>query len=141
MTRYVLHAGRSIPNVATHGGQRLEAGEVYAIEPFTVPPEAAGEVTDGPPSNIYLFEKKRSVRGLAKEMLRHIQKEYRTLPFASRWVLRRFPGPEGMAAFDELLRSRCISGYPQLIERTQGMVAQAEHTVIVTGDGCEVTTA
>jgi methionyl aminopeptidase len=141
MTRYVLHAGRSIPNVATHGGQRLEAGEVYAIEPFTVPPEAAGEVTDGPPSNIYLFEKKHSVRGLAKDMLRHIQKEYRTLPFASRWILRRFPGPEGMAAFEGLLRSRCISGYPQLIERTRGMVAQAEHTVIVTGDGCEVTTA
>jgi len=33
-----------------------------------------------------------------------------------------------------------ITPYPVLRDRDKGMVAQAEHTVIVTKDGCEITT-
>ncbi|RLG96764.1 type II methionyl aminopeptidase, partial [Candidatus Bathyarchaeota archaeon] len=43
--------------------------------------------------------------------------------------------------FKELLKSKVITSYPQLLERTRAVVAQAEHSVIVTEDGCEVTTA
>ena len=142
VARYVVHAGDVIPNVPSINGNRLKEGDVYAVEPFTTLPDAAGEVRDGPSGSIYLFQKKRSVSGeAAKEMLRLIQSDYRSLPFASRWVLNRFPGSEGRAAFDELVRSKCLYAYPQLIERTGKPVAQAEHTVIVTRDGCEVTTS
>ena len=141
LARYVVHAGLSIPNVDGHDKHVIHEGDVYAIEPFAVPPSADGLVTDGPPSNIYRMLKKRNVKGTAKKMMQYIQKEYRTLPFASRWVIRRFNTPAGSAAFQELLRSKVIMSYPQLIERTRAKVAQAEHSVIVTGDGCEVTTA
>jgi len=142
VARYIVHSGKVVPNVASINGRRLEKGEVYAIEPFTTLPDAAGEVVDGPLGHIYLFKKKRSVGGeVARRMLKHIQSEYRTLPFAARWVLGRFPGSEGRDAFSELLRSRCLYAYPQLVERSRRPVAQAEHTVIVTEDGCEVTTA
>lgn len=141
LARYVVHAGKSIPNIS--GGDRhiIQEGDVYAIEPFSVPLNAEGMVRDGPPSNIYRVLKKRNMKGTAKNMFKHIQSEYRTLPFASRWVLRKFPGINGETAFKELLDSKCIMSYPQLIERTRAKVAQAEHTVIVTDDGCEVTTA
>jgi len=138
LARYVVHAGKSIPNVPTPDHNVLEEGEVYAVEPFAVPLGARGRVVDGPPSNIYRFEKKRKVSAGARGMLRFIQGEYRSLPFASRWVLTRFPG--GERAFQELVRSRCVSGYPQLIEASRAKVAQAEHTMVVTGDGCLVTT-
>jgi methionyl aminopeptidase len=142
MARYLVHAGQSIPNISAGDGHALREGDVYAIEPFSVPRNAEGLVTDGPPSNIYLFKKKRRLDGeAAKRMLRLIQSEYRTMPFASRWVLRRFPGPEGEEAFSELLRSKCLYSYPQLVEKSRAPVAQAEHTVIVTGDGCLITTA
>lgn len=141
MSRYMVHAGKSIPNVSSMPGDMIQEGEVYAVEPFSVPPNAAGVVTDGPPSNIYIFQKKRSVKGLAKRMVKFIQSQYRTMPFASRWVLRKYPGSEGAEAFSELLRSRCLYAYPQLVERSQAPVAQAEHTMIVTEDGCVVTTA
>ena len=141
LARYVVHAGASIPNVAGSDHHLLREGDVYAIEPFAVPNDADGLVTDGPPSNIYRVLKKRSLRGTAKRMMKHIQEEHRTLPFASRWVLRRFPGQEGASAFKELLDSKCIMSYPQLVERTRAMVAQAEHSVILTDGGCEVTTA
>lgn len=141
LARYIVHAGVSIPNVAGRDNHLLSEGEVYAIEPFAVPSNADGLVADGPPSNIYRMLKKRSLKGAAKEMLKHIQEEHRTLPFASRWVLRRYPGPEGVKAFNELLDSKCIMSYPQLVERSRAMVAQAEHSVILTEGGCEVTTA
>jgi len=141
MARYVVHAGQSIPNVPDSNGHTLREGEVYAIEPFSVPPTASGMITDGPPGHIYLFKKKRRVRSeAAKRMLKVIQSEYRTLPFASRWIQGKFPGQEGVEAFSELLRSKCVYSYPQLVERSRAPVAQAEHTVIVAEDGCTVTT-
>jgi methionyl aminopeptidase len=142
MARYVVHAGQSIPNVSSSNGYTLREGEVYAIEPFSVPPTASGMITDGPTGHIYLFKKKRRVRSeTAKRMLKVIQSEYRTLPFASRWIQGRFQGQVGVEAFSELLRSRCIYSYPQLVEKSRAPVAQAEHTVIVTEDGCTVTTS
>jgi methionyl aminopeptidase len=141
LSRYIVHAGRSIPNVAGYDLHRLEENEVYAIEPFSVLSNATGEVRDGPPSNIYRFERKRNLEGVPKQMLAFIQQEYRTLPFAGRWVLKTFPGAAGEEAFADLLNSRCIMGYPQLVEKSGGVVAQAEHTVIVQKDGCLVTTS
>ena len=141
LARYVVHAGQSIPNVDGLDKHLIYEGDVYAIEPFAVPTNADGKVMDGPPSNIYRMLKKRNVKGTAKKMMQYIQKEHRTLPFASRWVMRKFNTPKGAAAFQELLNSKCIMSYPQLIERTRAKVAQAEHSVIVTDDGCEVTTA
>lgn len=142
MARFVVHAGQSIPNISGTNGHTLKEGDVYAIEPFAVPPDAAGVVIDGPPGHIYVFRKKRKVGGeLAKRMMKHIQSKYRTLPFASRWILREFPGPSGEDAFSQLVTSKSVYSYPQLVERSRAPVAQAEHTVIVTDDGCIVTTA
>lgn len=141
LARYVVHAGKSIPNVSTTESHVLQEGDVYAIEPFTTPMSADGSVRDGPVGHIYVYRKKARVGEAAKSMLKYIQSEYRSLPFASRWVVRRFPGQEGAEAFQELVRARCLYSYPQLVERKKGPVAQAEHTVIVTSDGCVVTTA
>lgn len=138
MSRYILHSGKSIPNIGGVGNHRLEVGEVYAIEPFAVPLNAYGIVQDGSPSNIYRFVKKRNISLSAKEVLNHVQKEYKTLPFASRWVQSKFP--DSVNSFMELLKKKCLMSYPQLIERSGAIVAQAEHTVIVRRDGCEVTT-
>jgi methionyl aminopeptidase len=142
LSRYLVHTpGFSIPNVNGHSRHEIREGDVYAIEPFAVPKSADGLVIDGPPSNIYKFVKKRNVKGKAKTMMKYIQGEYKSLPFASRWVHRKFKGPDGVAAFNELLKTKTIMSYPQLLEKTRAQVAQAEHTVVITEDGCEVTTA
>src|SRR5881227_1789270 len=48
--RYLLHAGKSVPNIA-HGHDFLEAGEVVAIEPFAS--SGAGQVDGRRTGNIY----------------------------------------------------------------------------------------
>jgi methionine aminopeptidase len=39
-----------------------------------------------------------------------------------------------------LLASKALSGYPVFVEASKKPVAQAEHTVLIKEDGCEVLT-
>src|SRR5208337_3585793 len=85
--RYLIHAGLSIPNVAQVSLAKVKAGEVYAIEPFVTLPEAVGRVEDGPQTTIYRLLKTKSVKNeSAKKLLKHIESNFRTLPFAERWL-------------------------------------------------------
>jgi methionine aminopeptidase len=43
-------------------------------------------------------------------------------------------------AFAELRRSKAVMGYPVFIEVSRKTVTQAEHTLLMTEDGCEVLT-
>jgi methionine aminopeptidase len=44
------------------------------------------------------------------------------------------------AAFKELFSSKAIMGYPVFVEASKKPVAQAEHTVLIKENGCEVLT-
>ncbi|MCC7567916.1 MAG: type II methionyl aminopeptidase, partial [Methanoregulaceae archaeon] len=60
----------------------------------------------------------------------------RGLPFARRWL----PVEKTDIALSALLRNHLIRGYPVLADLPGSRVSQHEHTLIVTADGCEVTT-
>jgi methionyl aminopeptidase len=140
--RYLIHAGLSIPNVSeTVSLAKVKAGEVYAIEPFVTLPEAVGRVDDSPQSTIYRLLKAKSVKTeSAKKLLKHIEANFRTLPFAERWLIGVVPTEQHTAAFKELLSSKAIMKYPVFVEVSRKPVAQAEHTVLLTEDSCEVLT-
>jgi methionyl aminopeptidase len=139
--RYLIHAGTSIPNVAQFSTTKLRTGEVYAIEPFVTVPEAVGRVDDSPQVTIYRLLKAKSVKGeAAKRLLKHIETNFRTLPFAERWLIGVVAAEQNKNAFRELLASKSIMGYPVFVEVSRKPVAQAEHTVLMKDDGCEVLT-
>ena len=139
--RYLIHAGTSIPNVAQVSLTKVKAGEVYAIEPFVTLPEAVGRVDDSPQTTIYRLLKAKSVKNeYATKLLKHIEANFRTLPFAERWLIGLVPKEQHKAAFKELLASKAIMSYPVFVEVSKKPVAQAEHTVLLKVDGCEVLT-
>jgi methionyl aminopeptidase len=139
--RYLIHAGTSIPNVSGYSPSKVRAGEVYAIEPFVTQPDAIGRVDDGPQMTIFRFLKAKSVKSdAAKKMLKHIETNFRTLPFAERWLIGVVPGDQHKAAFKELYASKAVMGYPIFVEASRKPVAQAEHTLLVKENGCEVLT-
>ena len=71
----------------------------------------------------------------------HVLKNYGTLPFAERWIRKNFQSKLLVsAALRELLQNHFIRGYPVLREAGRGLVSQAENTVRVTADGCEILT-
>lgn len=137
LRQYELHAGITIPNNDT--GQNIALGEgAYAIEPFAT--SGAGMVQDGRPSGIYVIERDGAVRdSFAREVLNYIADEYQTLPFCSRWVVKKF-GTRALIALKRLEEARILHQYPQLIEKQRKPVAQAEHTFILTEKETIVTT-
>ena len=139
--RYTIHAGKSVPNVSMMNGTKIEEGEVYAIEPFTTLSKAAGLVTNGSSAYIYRFVKPKGAASEdSKKILGFIQANFSTLPFASRWLTKEFDRETTKRALYDLIRHRCVSAYPVLVEQTNNPVAQSEHTVLVNRDGCTVLT-
>jgi methionyl aminopeptidase len=119
----------------------VKAGEVYAIEPFVTLPEAVGRVEDSPQTTIYRLLKAKSVKNeSAEKLLKYIESNFRTLPFAERWLTGVVPKEQHKTAFKELLASKAIMSYPVFVEVSKKPVAQAEHTVLLKDDGCEVLT-
>jgi len=139
--RYLVHAGTSLPNVSQLSFSKIKLGEIYAIEPFVTVPTAAGKVEDYEEITIFRFFRSRSVKNpYAKQLLRHIQENFRTLPFAQRWLQGVVPNVHFHEAFHELLSSKALMCYPVFIEASRKPVAQAEHTVLIVDDGCIVLT-
>jgi methionyl aminopeptidase len=140
--RYLIHAGTSIPNVAQPVSlTKVKVGEVYAIEPFVTLPDAVGRVDDSPQTTIYRLLKAKAVKTeSAKKLLKHIEANFRTLPFAERWLIGVVPKEQHGAAFKELLSSKAIMSYPVFVEASKKPVAQAEHTVLLNEESCEVLT-
>lgn len=140
--RYLVHAGTSIPNVPQiFSSSKIKLGCVYAIEPFVTFSDAVGKVEDGDESTIFRFVKSRSLKSLyAKQLLKYIEENFRTLPFAERWLNGVIPQESYCQAFQELLVSKSIMEYSVFVEVSRKPVAQAEHTVLVVKDGCVVLT-
>ncbi len=137
INRYNLHTGTNIPNHDSNQTSQIQEG-VYAIEPFTT--TGAGVVIDGKPSGIYHLENNNPVRDQqARQILEYIKEEYKTLPFAARWLHKKF-GSRAALALRYIENARILHHYPQLIEKARKKVAQAEHTIIITKDEKIITT-
>ena len=129
------HTEPNVPNRGVEQGVELEAGDVVAIEPFAT--DGGGKVNEGSHEEIYSLEREASVRNRqARAALEQIVEEFKTLPFARRWL----DTDRAEMALRRLARDDVVHGYPVLQEQEGCLVSQTEHTVIVTEDGCEVTT-
>jgi methionyl aminopeptidase len=134
---YVIHAGISIPNYDNNNINKLPIG-VYAIEPFATTGE--GKVYDGGLSGVYGLNEIKAVRGRdEREILSYIEKEYKTLPFSSRWIIKKF-GKRALIPLKFLEQQNIIRQYSHLIEKSKGKVAQSEHTIYFDGQKAEVLT-
>jgi len=139
--RYLIHAGTSIPNVMQVSFGKVKAGEIYAIEPFVTLPDAVGRVENSPQVTIFRLVKAKAVKNsYAKQLLTYIEENFRTLPFAERWLKGAVPQDKHREAFKELLKFKAVMGYPVFIEVSRKPVTQAEHTLLIKEDGCEVLT-
>ncbi len=135
--RYLLHAGKSVPNVP-HGHDVLQAGEVVAIEPFAS--SGAGQVDGRRTGNIYRVLRTHPVKKAELNgFLQILSNEFNILPFAERWAHRLDPRAPDL--LNGLVRIGAVMTYPALLDVGRGIVSQTEHTMIVGPKGAEVTTA
>jgi methionyl aminopeptidase len=134
LDQYVQHKAPTIPNIAINGGVVLEEGMVFAIEPFAT--TGSGHVNEKSRMEIYSQIAHKPVRiPSARAVIESIH-ERRGLPFARRWLKDK----KMDLALAGLVRSQVLTVYPVLSDIAGSLVSQHEHTMIVTEDGCIVTT-
>lgn len=139
LTQWNLHGGTLVPNVKTRHGDEIKEGDVYALEPFAT--DGFGKVIDDANAIIFKYLQDRPLRMKeARDILSYVKENYGSLPFAERWVSQLVPRFKLNHALRQLVYTKAFYAYHILKEKERGLVAQAEHTVIVKKDGCEVTT-
>ncbi len=130
--QYDLHAGLFVPNVPQGRGV-FEEGMIVAVEPFLS--TGRGRVEDGSVVTIFSLMRPRA-RGAARQLLDFIRSEYRGLPFAEKWIVRRF-GSAAKLQLYALVRSGAVYAYPELLEMPRSLVGQFETTFYVDTDGAQ----
>src|SRR3989338_1800125 len=126
LKEYKVHGELTIPNYDNVDNTSLKEGMIVAIEPFATTGE--GIVVEGKPSSIFRLEHKKPTRDAnARKAIEFIENEFKTLPFSK----RNLNIPMRYFVLNLLEKEGIIYQYPQLVERSKGLVSQAEHTVIV----------
>ncbi len=136
--RYVLHSGEVIPNFRDRMNfGSFKVGNVYAIEPFAT--TGVGYVENS--SKITIYSLKLNPKKLNKlsndiqTLFNTIYSERRALPFALRWYTNIYELELLTKIIKVLLSQGLAISYPVLVERTRGLVAQYEHTVLIGNNG------
>lgn len=126
--RYEVHAGLTIPNFDNGDKKKLEEGDIVAIEPFSTTGE--GIVVEGKNSEVYEAQKEGNIRAY-RDVLDYAAKEFRTLPFCKRYLIKKFGALKASLAVKQMLGNGLIKEFKILREKSKGKVAQAEHTLII----------
>jgi len=132
--QYIQHRDPTIPNIAINGGSVLEEGTAFAIEPFAT--TGSGRVGEKTRIEIYSQIAEKPVRIPSARAAMEKVRERHGLPFSRRWL----DDKKMVLALPGLVRSGILHGYPVLADIPGSLVSQHEHTLIVTADGCIVTT-
>ncbi len=136
--RYILHTGLFISNSKTNNTQKLKEGMIIAIEPFAT--DGLGYVRESDEVQIFsLINPNRNTR-IGREVLKYIINNYKNLPFAERWIIKKFGVFKARSSLYDLLKNEIIGEYPVLVEKPNSFVSQFEKTVLVTKDSCEILT-
>ena len=134
LAQYIQHVPPSIPNIPTDVGVELDVGQIIAIEPFAT--DGKGFVSEVGSAQIFSLLSNKPIRNSAARAVMKEIEQYRTLPFAKRWLKSKHMD----FAMLQLEKNGNLSSYPVLKEEKGMLVSQAEHTLIVEEDGCRVTT-
>lgn len=128
---YELHAGITIPNFDNGSTTKLEEGMAIAIEPFAT--NGIGKIIEAKESEIFRLIGERSVvrQQMARKIMMYVGETHQFLPFCKRWIAKEVGGFGIDMGMRELVRNGILHHYPVLKEEKNGMVSQAEHTILV----------
>lgn len=138
LDQHTVHSGISIPTYESGEKTQLEEGMHVAIEPFVT--DGDGFVKDEGKATVFMLNGDVKVRSPYARQIVDFVKERNGLPFTTRDITRKFSKGVFALGMRELINSSALGEYPPLAERTKGMVAQFEHSMIVTKEGALVYT-
>jgi methionyl aminopeptidase len=130
LEQYTQHGGLSIPNGHIPSKEEIKEGQVLGMEVFTTNGE--GLVKESSPTLIYMLIQPKPVRlNESRKIMQLVLEKFQTLPFARRWLKNVGSSAMLQLALKELVSKEVLREYPPLRERSNGLTAQAEETIIV----------
>lgn len=136
--RWTVHGKKQLPELGSQGGDIMEEGEIFAIEIFASTGE--GSIHNTPYSHIYELNPYAGRvplrRKASKQLLGFVNKNYKTLPFAERWLAKEFRMGVDFG-IHELVQQGKLQAHFVLAEKKGVFVAQSEETILVTEEGYE----
>ena len=136
--RWTVHGKKQLPELGTQGGDIMEEGDVFAVEIFA----STGNGSIHNTNYSYIYELNPYAgrvplrRKTSKQLLGHINKNYKTLPFAERWLAKDFR--IGVAfGLQELIQQGKLKVHYVLSEQKGAFVSQSEETIMITENGFE----
>lgn len=131
---YKIHTDPSIPNYDDGSNAIITPGMTFAIEPFAT--NGKGLIYESGTATIFSFIKEKTVSSKAAQTLLSQIKTFQGLPFALHDLVEISPFTQDtVLGIQELLHRHIIEEYRPLIEAKQGIVAQAENSILVDLDG------
>lgn len=135
--RWTVHGKKQLPELGSQGGDVMEVSEVFSIEIFA----STGEGSVHNTQYSYIYELNPYAgrvplrRKTSKQILGFINKSFKTLPFAERWLAKEFR--LGVAfGLQELVQQGKLQAHYVLAEKKGVYVAQSEETILITEEGC-----
>lgn len=126
--RYKIHGDKQVPFVKTRTNQRMEEGDVFAIETFGS--TGRGSIRDDVGVYGYGRNENVSTRGLhhasANSLLKLIDENFGTLVFSRRY-LERAGAKNYHLGMKSLVSSGIVEQYGPLVDIPGSYVAQFEH--------------
>ena len=131
---YNIHDSPSIPNYDNGDDTKLIKDQKIAIEPFAS--TGSGIVVEGKGSEVFGLQNIKNVRNMqARNIMKFVTENFKTLPFAKRHLLEKFNKFQIAVGVNNLVREGVLMEYHVLQEKDPSvLVSQAENTVIV-GEG------
>ncbi len=127
LEKYIPHFAPSIPNIENNLEFEIKDG-AFAIEPFAT--SGRGFVREYGRTDIFSLESVKPIRNPnARKIMKHIEEEYKTLPFAERWLQIGISKFSRDFALRELINNGNLRQYPVLKEKYP--VSQTEDSFII----------
>jgi methionyl aminopeptidase len=126
---YQVHSGISIPTYDNQNKTTLTEDQTIAIEPFVT--DGKGLIKEKGPATIFMITKPGSARTPYARKILEIVKPLNGFPFTTRWLTRKMSKTSFSLGIKELISLGIATPYPPLVEVSGGLVAQAEHSLII----------
>jgi methionyl aminopeptidase len=124
---YNIHSPPTVPNYNNNDQTKLEQGKIIAIEPFATP--GFGLIEEKGKATIFAVVNKKPVRmPFIRQILTQVDNN---LPFTKRWLSNKFGEPKTNFALNQFKKLDITKEYPPLVEKSNALVSQAEHTVLI----------
>jgi methionyl aminopeptidase len=136
--RYTLHDKPQIPNARIGLKGHIEAGSIFAIEPFATSGE--GYIEDDGEAEVFMLERSpKPSNKIDSDTLEAIE-SWRGLPIARRYF-SNLPKKPFERTLKELIKQRVLREYYPLVEVSGAHIGWKEHSIWLGPDGPEVLTA